>query len=163
GDFAGVTQKIADGTLDQVGARVLWLSPFYTNPSDAWPASDNVHYTTGYHGYWPIKAREVDPRWGGESALHALATEAHAHGIRVTMDAVVQHVHQEHEYLAAHPDWFNTKGCICGTNNCDWTVHRLDCLFTSYLPNIDWTSTAGTAQWAADAIWWLDTFDLDGF
>jgi glycosidase len=42
-------------------------------------------------------------------------------------------------------------------------VHRLDCLFTSYLPNIDWTNPEGVAQWQADAIWWLDTFDLDGF
>ena len=163
GDLAGVTEKINDGTLDQLGARVLWLSPFYTNPTDAWPASDGVHYTTGYHGYWPIKAREVDPRWGGASALTAMVKAAHAHGIRVIMDLVVQHVHQEHEYLAAHPDWFNTTGCICGTNNCDWTVHRLDCLFTSYMPNIDWTSAAGTAQWEADAVWWLDTFDLDGY
>jgi glycosidase len=163
GDFAGVTKAINGGYLDKLGARVLWLSPFNTNPTDAWPASDGVHMVTGYHGYWPTKAREVDPRWGGESALHALVTAAHAHGIRVLMDLVVQHVHQEHEYLAAHPTWFNTTGCICGTNNCDWTVHRLDCLFTSYLPNIDWTSTEGAAQWEADAIWWLDTFDLDGF
>ncbi len=163
GDLAGVTAKIADGTLDQLGARVLWVSPFYTNPSDAWPASDGVHYTTGFHGYWPIKAREVDPRWGGAAALTAMVTEAHAHGMRVIMDAVVQHVHQEHEYLPLHPDWFNTTGCICGTTNCDWTVDRLTCLFTSYMPNIDWTSTTGTQQWEADAIWWMDTFDLDGF
>jgi neopullulanase len=163
GDFAGVTQKIADGTLDDLGARVLWLSPFYTNPTDAWAASDGVHMVTGFHGYWPIMGRQVDPRWGGESALHALVTEAHAHGIRVLMDLVVQHVHQEHEYLKTNPEWFNTTGCICGTNNCDWTVHRLDCLFTSYLPNIDWTNPAGVAQWQADAIWWVDTFDLDGF
>jgi glycosidase len=163
GDLAGLTAKINDGTLDQLGANVLWVSPFYTNPSDAWPASDGVHYTTGFHGYWPIKGREVDPRWGGAAALTAMVTAAHAHGIRVIMDMVVQHVHQEHEYLAAHPDWFNTTGCICGTNDCDWTVHRLDCLFTSYMPNIDWTSVAGTQQWEADAIWWMDTFDLDGF
>jgi len=163
GDLAGATAKITDGTLDELGARVLWMSPFYTNPSDGWPASDGVHYTTGFHGYWPIKGREVDPRWGGATALTAMVTAAHAHGIRVIMDMVVQHVHQEHEYLATHPEWFNTTGCICGTTNCDWTVHRLDCLFTSYLPNIDWTSTAGAQQWEADAIWWMDTFDLDGF
>jgi glycosidase len=163
GDFAGMTAKIADGTLDQLGVNVLWLSPFYTNPSDAWPASDNVHYVIGFHGYWPTKGREVDPRWGGAAALSTLVTTAHAHGIRVLMDTVVQHVHQEHEYLKTHPEWFNTTGCICGTNNCDWTVHRLDCLFTSYLPNIDWTNPAGVAQWQADAAWWVDTFDLDGF
>jgi glycosidase len=163
GDFAGVTAEINAGTFDQLGITVLWLSPFNTNPSDAWVASDNVHYVSGFHGYWPTKARAVDPRFGTADDLHALVTAAHAHGIRVIQDLVVQHVHQEHEYMAAHPDWFNTTGCICGTDNCDWTVHRLDCLFTSYLPNIDWTSTDGDAQWEADAIWWLDTFDLDGF
>lgn len=163
GDLEGAAQVVSSGYLDKLGARVLWLSPFNTNPTDAWPAADGVHQVTGYHGYWPTKARQVDPRWGGDSALKALVTAAHAHGIRVLMDLVVQHVHQEHEYLAQHADWFNTTGCICGSNNCDWTVHRLDCLFTSYLPNIDWTSAAGAAQWEADAIYWLDTFDLDGF
>ena len=163
GDFAGITHEIEAGTFDQLGITVLWLSPFNTNPNDAWLASDGVHEVTGFHGYWPTKARAVDPRFGTADELHALVAAAHAHGIRVIQDLVVQHVHQEHEYLAAHPDWFNTTGCICGTNNCDWTVHRLDCLFTEYLPNIDWTSTDGGAQWEADAIWWLDTFDLDGF
>jgi glycosidase len=163
GDFAGVTQEIEAGTFDRLGITVLWLSPFNTNPSDAWLASDGVHEVTGFHGYWPVKAREVDPRSGTADELHALVTAAHAHGIRVIQDLVVQHVHQEHEYLAAHPEWFNTTGCICGTANCDWTEHRLDCLFTQYLPNIDWTSTDGDARWEADAIWWLDTFDLDGF
>ncbi|HUJ61929.1 MAG TPA: alpha-amylase family glycosyl hydrolase [Kofleriaceae bacterium] len=163
GDFAGVTAKINDGTFDKLGITVLWLSPFNTNPYDAWVASDNVHMVSGFHGYWPTKARAVDPRFGTADDLHALVTAAHAHGIRVIQDLVIQHVHQEHEYLAAHPDWFNTTGCICGTNNCDWTVHRLDCLFTTYLPNVNWTSTDGDAQQEADAIWWLDTFDLDGF
>ena len=163
GDLAGVTSKINDGTFDQLGITVLWLSPFNTNPNEGWASSDNVHYVSGFHGYWPTKAREVDPRFGTADELHAMVAAAHAHGIRVIQDLVVQHVHSEHEYLAQHPDWFNSNGCICGTDNCDWTVHRLDCLFTSYLPNIDWTSTAGAAQWEADAIWWLDTFDLDGF
>jgi glycosidase len=162
GDFQGVKAKIDDGTFDQIGVRVLWLSPYNTNPTDAWPASDGIHETTGYHGYWPIKAREVDPRFGGEQALKDMIVSAHAHGIRVIEDVVIQHVHQEHEYVMAHPDWFST-GCICGTNNCDWTVHRLDCIFSSYLPNVNWTNPDAAAQWEADSIWWADTFDLDGF
>jgi glycosidase len=31
------------------------------------------------------------------------------------------------------------------------------------LPNIDWTNAEGGAQQNADAIYWLDAFDLDGF
>ena len=116
----------------------------------------------GYHGYWPVKAREVDARIGGGAALKALTAAAHAHGIRVIQDLVINQVHEEHEYFKAHPEWFRT-GCVCGTDNCDWTVHRLDCLFANYMPDVNWTLDAVNEQFDSDAIWWMDSFDLDGF
>ncbi len=161
GDLQGVRMAIADGSFDKLGIRALWLSPFHENPKAPYVAGDSVHMTMGYHGYWPVKPRSVDPRFGGDQALKDLVKEAHAHGIRVLQDFVVNHVHKEHEYFAAHPDWFRT-GCVCGTNNCDWTTHRLDCLFADYLPDVNWTVPAVAEQYAADAIYWLDTFDLDG-
>jgi len=161
GDLQGVTQKIADGTLDQLGVRALWLTPFQTNPAGAYLASDNFHMVTGYHGYWPIRAREVDARIGGAEALHALVKEAHAHGIRILMDYVVNHVHQDHEYYKQHPEWFRT-GCVCGTSGCDWTEKRLECLFTPYLPDVNWTVPAVGEQLVEDALYWLEEFDLDG-
>jgi len=161
GDLQGVRASIAAGTLDQLGVRALWLTPYQTNPQDPYLASDGTHRVTGYHGYWPIRAREVDPRIGGAKALHAMVTEAHKHGIRVLMDFVVNHVHKEHEYFSAHPDWFRT-GCVCGTSGCDWTSHRLSCLFADYLPDVNWTVTDAAHQIVGDAVWWLDTFDLDG-
>lgn len=161
GDLEGVRQAIADGTFDKLGVRALWLSPFQTNPTTAFPASDGVHNVTGYHGYWPVKAREVDPRLGGAAALHAVVKEAHAHGIRVLEDFVLNHVHQDHEYVAAHPEWFRT-GCVCGTANCDWTTHALDCMFAPYLPDVNHTVPEVTAQLVSDAVYWLDDFDIDG-
>jgi glycosidase len=162
GDYQGVESKIADGTFDALGIRAIWLTPFNTNPPDAWIASDNVHLTMGYHGYWPIKAREVDSRWGGAAALQSMVNTAHAHGIRVIQDVVAHHIHQEHEYNIEHPDWFFT-GCVCGTNNCDWTAQRLSCVFATYMPNVDWTNTDAMQQYESDFIWWVDNFDLDGF
>jgi len=161
GDLEGIRQSIADGTLDKLGVRALWLTPFGTNPKDAFMASDGVHQVTGYHGYWPIKAREVDPRIGGGKALAALVKEAHAHGIRILQDFVANHIHKDHEYFAAHPDWFR-DGCVCGTDGCDWTGHALDCKFASYLPDINHSVPAANAQFTADALWWLDNYDLDG-
>ncbi|NUP11624.1 MAG: glycosyl hydrolase [Polyangiaceae bacterium] len=161
GDLEGLRQSIADGTLDELGVRAIWLTPFQTNPDEAYVASDGVHMVTGYHGYWPVKAREVDPRLGGAEALHALVEEAHAHGIRILQDFVVNHVHEKHEYATAHPEWFRT-GCVCGTDNCDWTAHALDCMFASYMPDINHTVPQANAQFVDDAVWWLDTFDLDG-
>ena len=161
GDLQGVKQSIDDGTFDKLGVRAIWLTPFFTNAAGAYPAADNVHQVTGYHGYWPIKAREVDPRIGGEQALKDLVTSAHAHGIRILQDFMLNDVHQDHEYVKAHPDWFRT-GCVCGTDNCDWTVHALDCMFASYLPDANHTVPELTAQLVSDAVWWIDTFDLDG-
>jgi len=161
GDLQGVRDKIADGTLDKLGVRAIWLTPFQTNPAGSYMASDGYHLVTGYHGYWPTKAREVDARIGGEQALEAMVKEAHAHGIRILMDYVVNHVHEDHEYMKQHPSWFRT-GCVCGTSGCDWTEKRLECLFTPYLPDVNWTVPEAAEQLVDDAIWWLDRFDLDG-
>ncbi|MEZ4372859.1 MAG: alpha-amylase family glycosyl hydrolase [Polyangiaceae bacterium] len=161
GDFDGLRARIADGTLDALGVRALWLTPFQTNPAGAYGAADGVHQVTGYHGYWPVEPRTVEPRLGGEVALKALVKEAHAHGIRVLMDFVLNHVHENHPYVTQHPDWFRT-GCVCGTSGCDWTDKRLECLFTDYLPDVNWTVTAASEQFVDDAVWWLREFDLDG-
>ncbi len=161
GDFQGLRARVADGTLDRLGVRAIWLAPVHRNPDGAFLASDGVHRVMGYHGYWPIRAREVEPRLGGEAALRALIAEAHRHGIRVLQDFVVNHVHREHEYFRAHPEWFRT-GCVCGTNGCDWTGRRLDCLFTDYLPDVNWSVAAAAEQFADDAAFWIDRFDFDG-
>jgi glycosidase len=161
GDLDGLRQSIAEGKLDQLGVRAIWLTPFQTNPTKAYLASDGVHQVTGYHGYWPTKGREVDPRLGGEKALRALVKEAHAHGIRILQDYVVNHVHEDHEYFKQHPEWFRT-GCVCGTAGCDWTEKALECLFASYLPDINHSVPEANAQFVDDAVYWLDAFDLDG-
>lgn len=160
GDFEGVRQKIADGTLDQLGVRAIWLTPFQTNPAGSFPATSGPQ-TMAYHGYWPIRAREVDPRFGGEQQLRAMVKEAHAHGIRIVQDFVVNHIHEQHEYKTTHPDWFRT-GCVCGTPGCDWTDKRLECLFSSYMPDVNWSVTEASEQFIDDAVFWLDEFDIDG-
>jgi hypothetical protein len=161
GDLIGVRQAIESGALDKLGVRAIWLTPFATNPSGGYLASDQEHLVSPYHGYWPVKAREVDPRLGGEAALREMVAAAHKHGIRVLMDYVVNHVHQGHEYFLEHKDWFRT-GCVCGTSGCDWTEHRLDCVFATYMPDVNYTVPEATARFVDDAVWWLDEFDLDG-
>jgi neopullulanase len=161
GDLQGVRQSIESGLLDELGVRAIWLTPWQTNPTNAYLAGDGIHWVTGYHGYWPVKAREVDPRFGGEEALREMVEAAHAHGIRILQDYVINHVHEDHEYMQAHPEWFRT-GCVCGTENCGWTTHALECLFTPYMPDINHTVSEANAQFIEDAVWWIDEFDLDG-
>lgn len=159
GDLRGITQAIEDGTFDALGVRALWLSPFVENTTRV--EYEHGHGVTAFHGYWPIKARAIDPRLGSDADLDALVAAAHARGIRVLMDFVINHVHEQHEYVAAHPDWFRT-GCECGTEGCDWTEHRLDCSFHAYMPDVNWQNRAAGEQMIDDALWWLERFDLDG-
>ena len=161
GDLAGVTQMIETGYFEQLGVNALWLTPLNTAANRTGGASDGQHDVSAYHGYWPIEPRRIDPGLGTEEELKAMVSAAHERGIRVLMDLVVNHVHEDHPYVTEHPDWFN-DGCLCGTQDCDWTEHRLDCLFRSYMPDIDWTNREASEQMIDDALWWLEEFDLDG-
>ncbi|MGB1897240.1 MAG: alpha-amylase family glycosyl hydrolase [Candidatus Poseidoniaceae archaeon] len=161
GDFAGVTQMIESGYFDDLGVGALWLSPFNTAAEGTGKAADGVHDVSSFHGYWPTEPRGIEPKLGTEDELHALVQTAHDHNVRVMMDFVVNHVHEQHTYYQDNPEWFNA-GCICGTANCDWTEHRLDCQFTSYMPDVNWKIRNASEQFIDDALWWLETYDLDG-
>jgi glycosidase len=159
GDLRGVTDAIEDGTMESLGVTALWLSPFIANTPRV--HYDGTHGVTAYHGYWPVKARAIDPRLGTDEELEALVTAAHRRGIRVLMDYVINHVHEDHEYYATNPDWFRT-GCECGGPGCDWTEKRLECLFKPYLPDVNWQRRDASEQMIEDAMWWLERYDLDG-
>ena len=161
GDIEGVTSKIQSGYFAELGVNVLWLTPFNTNAQGTGGAADGVHDVAAYHGYWPVEARQVDPRLGTADQLKTMVDAAHQSGIRVMMDYVVNHVHQDHTYYQDNPEWFN-QGCICGSADCDWTEHRLDCQFTSYMPDVNWKVRNASEQFIEDALWWLEEFDFDG-
>lgn len=160
GDLKGVELAIAEGYFDRLGVRTLWLTPWQTQPARSYLGREG-RQATGYHGYWPIRARQVDPRWGGAEALHRMVEEAHRHGIRIIMDAVLNHVHEEHEYFLAQKDWFRT-GCVCSDSGCGWDAKRLECVFAPYLPDVNWNLAEVSDQFIADLLWWMEEFDLDG-
>jgi glycosidase len=169
GDLVGARDRLEAGWFDDLGVRSLWLSPVNDNPPDAWVGTGGVMYT-GYHGYWPIKARAVDEHLGTtdeqpDEALHALIDEAHRHGIRVMLDVVLNHVHQEHEYVTEHPDWFTAAACPCTTDPgpCNWDTNPIGCWFTTYLPDLDYKNQEIVDQEVSDLLWWAQTFDIDGF
>ena len=162
GDFAGVIEQIEAGYLDALGVNALWITPPNANAIGLPPGSEGEPWpTTSYHGYWPVSGEAVDPRLGGADGLRALVVAAHAHGIRVLTDFVINHVHVDHEAYAAHPEWFN-DGCQCGTAGCDWTAEATTCLFAPYMPDIDWRREEASEHFLRDGLRWLEEFDLDG-
>ncbi len=165
GDFLGIIHALQEGYFSDLGVNTLWLSPVYENPEGGYLGLDGEHLYSGYHGYWPTSARQVEQRFGdagatAEERLHELIDIAHSQGIRVLFDLVLNHVHQEHEYFVDHPDW-NEGGCVCGTAGCDWEERALDCWFTDYLPDLNYRNHEIVQQVVDDVLWWVREFDVD--
>jgi glycosidase len=167
GTLGGVTAELARGYFDALGVTALWLSPVYQNPQEPRLGKDG-HLYDGYHGYWPLASRSVDPRIGGEPALRALIDAAHQRGIKVLLDIVPNHVYEANPvYLGKQPQerqaWFNGDGsCVCGEASCDWGAHIETCWFTPYLPDLRLRNPDAARLQADDALYWTSTFGVDG-
>src|SRR5690606_20944094 len=99
GDLEGAKKVLESGYFEKLGVRTIWLSP--TNrQTDEFHLGDGNQVYSAYHGYWPVKACEVEPRFGGDAALKAFVAEAHKRGIRVLLDLINNQVHKDHEYFA---------------------------------------------------------------
>jgi glycosidase len=161
GTLDGITSALEDGTLESLGVTGLWLSPVYLVPDEAREGRDGRMYE-GYHGYWPVESRRVDPRIGGEEALDRLVAAAHARGISIILDIVPNHVYETNPLLDEHPEWYRPESCVCGDAGCDWGTEALSCLFVPYLPDVKLEHPAALANAVDEARFWTERFDLDG-
>ncbi len=106
GDIAGLKQKIEDGYFDSLGVTMLWISPIVQNPEGAYQEyPEPRRWFSGYHGYWPVSSTHVDHRFGTDQELIDMVKAAHAHGIKVILDYVANHLHEEHPMIKADPEW----------------------------------------------------------
>ena len=163
GDLQGALKVLQSGYFEKLGVRTVWLSPANAQTDKSATGDGNQLYSA-YHGYWPVKARAIEPRFGGDPALRAFVTEAHKRGLRVLLDLINNQVHDDHEYVKPHADWFR-KICKCGddANGCGWSQRPYECYFQQYLPDINWTVPGVEKQFIADAVNWIAEYDLDGF
>jgi neopullulanase len=163
GDLTGALDAMEEGYFEDLGVTSIWLSPVYENPDGAFSGSFGYLYT-GYHGYWPVEAKSVEERIGGGQALHDFVDAAHDRGIRVLLDTVLNHVHEEHEYIVDHPEWFTSDPCPCTTDagECNWDTNPLGCWFTDYLPDLDYRNPEVVEQVVQDTLWWVEEYDIDG-
>jgi glycosidase len=77
GDFEGIEQKL--DYIKALGATAIWISPIVLNTEGQ------------FHGYSGWNFYEVAPHWGSISNLQHLVQAAHARGILVIDDIIVNH------------------------------------------------------------------------
>ena len=166
GDLQGIINKLKSGYFDSLGITTLWISPVYDNTNHAFREYPKPHrWFSGYHGYWPIKPRSVEEEFGTMDKLQELVKSAHEHKIKVLLDIVAHHVHEEHPYYKEHRDWFGHLKLPDGRLNIRmWDEHRLTTWFEPFMPSFDFIhSKAAVEAVTNDAIWWLEKVDADGF
>ena len=175
GDIAGITQKIKEGFFNDLGITTIWISPITQNPWDAWGMNkfpngnkyDNTKaYTkfSGYHGYWPIYATEVEKRFTTEEELHEMLDVAHSQGLNVILDYVANHMHINSPTLQEHPDWHTDSILPDGRRNFElWDEARLTTWFDVHIPTLDLERPEVCAPMTDSALVWLEKFDFDGF
>lgn len=84
GDLQGIISRL--DYLKELGVDVLWLSPIYDSPMD-----DNGYDIRNY--------RAILKEFGTMEDFDKLLSEAHARGMRLIMDLVVNHTSDEHEWF----------------------------------------------------------------
>jgi cyclomaltodextrinase / maltogenic alpha-amylase / neopullulanase len=166
GDLQGVLDRIEEGYFSDLGVTCIWLSPLNRQPDNAEVEYSPPNRTySSYHGYWPVRDNEIEPRFGDEDLLRRLVAAAHERGIRVILDCVANHVHEQHPLFTEHRDWFGEVELPDGTMNIKlFDAHRLTTWFDTFLPSFDYPAAPEAVEHMTDnAVWWLQTFDLDGF
>jgi maltose alpha-D-glucosyltransferase/alpha-amylase len=170
GDFQGLINRI--DYLEWLGVDCIWLLPFNTSP-----LRDGGYDISDYYG--------VQPEYGSVDDVRRLVEVAHAKGMRVIMDLVINHTSDQHAWFQqarSSPDnpyrdwyvWSETKNrytdarvIFVDTEVSNWTWderagayywHR----FFNHQPDLNYDNPEVREEIKNVCRFWLD-LGMDGF
>lgn len=169
GDIRGIIEKM--DYLQKLGVDVIWLSPVYESPND-----DNGYDISNYQA--------IMKEFGTMADFDELLAAAHARGIRLVMDLVVNHTSDEHPWFVEsrksidnpYRDYYiwregkdgkepnNWGSCFSGSA---WEydgktkMYYLH-LFSKKQPDLNWDNPKVREEIFQMMNWWLDK-GVDGF
>ncbi len=165
GDLAGVKKKIEEGYFNTLGVNTLWLSPVVQNVEGAygyWPEPESKF--SAYHGYWPVSFTKIDRHFGSSDDLKAMVNQAHESGLKILVDYVANHVHEEHPLYKSNPKVATSMYLPDGRLNLElWDEARLTTWFDKFLPTLDLENQDIANMLADSVLWWVKEYNLDGF
>ena len=84
GSWSGIESRLS--YIQGMGFDTIWISPIV----------ENIGGTTGegqaYHGYWTLNPAELNGNFGTADDLKSLVSAAHAKGMYIMVDVVINHV-----------------------------------------------------------------------
>jgi len=167
GDLSGLHRKLLSGYFRDLNVSTLWISPLQQQPDSAYTEFvEPNRKVSGYHGYWPISSKTIDPRFGTNEKFKNVVNTAHDQKMKVILDFVSNHAHEDHPYVLYDRQWFGNVDLPDGRKNIRlWSEEtRLTTWFDTFLPSFDYPANPDAITLVTDdAIWWLETYGLDGF
>jgi alpha-amylase len=168
GDFQGIIEKLDylnDGdpeTDTDLGITGIWLMPMMESPS--------------YHGYDVTNYYATEPDYGSMQDFEELLDEAHARGIKIIIDFVMNHCSNQHPWFQqsinsqnGYRDWFRWSDNHPGYNGPwgqpVWHSSNGDFyygLFWSGMPDLNYSHPPVKEELFDIAEFWLDK-GVDGF
>jgi alpha-glucosidase len=165
GDFPGMTSKL--DYLADLGVDALWLSPHFPSPN--WDCGYDI---SDYCG--------VAPEYGSLEDFKTFLHQAHARGMRVILDLVLNHTSDQHPWFIESrssrdnpkADWYvwvdeppnNWQSCFDG-EAWTWLPERRQYYYHYFMkqqPDLNWHNPqVRSAMWDASRFW-LD-LGVDGF
>lgn len=169
GDLNGVIEKLDylnDGdptTTNDLGVTGIWLMPIMVSPS--------------YHGYDVTDYFQVDPEYGTNEDFLRLMDEAHARGIRVIVDLVMNHTSNAHPWFIESQspdsdkrDWYiwaeenpsyrGPDGQVVWHNSASGYYYGV---FWSGMPDLNYENPNVTFAMFEAIKFWLEEMNVDGF
>ena len=169
GDLQGVVEKL--DYLNSLGVDVIWLLPI--SPS---PLRDDGYDVADYY--------DIHPQYGTLEDFQRLVDEAHARGLKVITDMVMNHTSDEHPWFQASrrredgkDDWYvwtddpetyaGTRIIFTDTETSNWTFdpvrgqyywHR----FFHHQPDLNYDNPEVVAEMKKAVRFWLE-LGIDGF
>lgn len=168
GDLAGLRQHL--GYIAGLGFTQVWPTPLVEN--------DSARYS--YHGYAATDFYRVDPRFGSNDDFRAFVTEAHARGLGVIQDIVLNHIGAGHWWMTdlPAPDWLNQSPAPEGFQHVETHHARMtlqdpyaapsdrqrftDGWFTDRMPDLNQRRPELATYLTQMTLWWIESCGLTG-
>jgi glycosidase len=153
GDLAGLLND-GLGYLEDLGVDALWISPLYRGVPDKQGAN------CGFPGYWAEMSDPyelaIDPRFGDAALVDDVLDSAHARGMKVMLDMVVNHAGYDATLVRQHPDWFNDETTCWKRGQPD-----IDCPLAG-LPDFNHDNQEAADYLVDLHLQWANRFSFDG-
>ena len=131
GNLRGIIQKIDEGYFDKLGVNAIWFTPIVEQIHEGVDEGTGVTY--GFHGYWTRDWTAIDPNFGTKKDLAELVAKAHAKGIRIVLDGVINHTGPVTDIDTVWPNNWVRTGPQCDYKNYENTTA---CTLVNNLPDV---------------------------